>query len=94
MKAPRLWINAPDPVSGTAELRQISKRADARAHLHMPPVATYVLYAGAVACIFGGSGFTILSVIKSKQKSPHGMVSYGGRVGIDQRQVKSWRQLN
>lgn len=40
-------------------------------HLQMRRVAAYVLYAGAVACILGGIGFTILSVIKSKQKSPH-----------------------
>jgi hypothetical protein len=37
-------------------------------YLHVPPVAANVFYAGAVACIIGGIGFTILSVIKSKQK--------------------------
>jgi hypothetical protein len=37
-------------------------------YLHVPPVAANVFYAGAVACIIGGIGFTILSVIKGKQK--------------------------
>jgi hypothetical protein len=32
-------------------------------YLHVPPVAAYVLYVGAIACILGGIGFTILSVI-------------------------------
>lgn len=37
-------------------------------YLHVPPGAAYVFYAGAIVCILGGIGFTILSVIRNKQK--------------------------
>ena len=54
----------------------------------VPPLAASLIYAGAVACIFGGIGFTILSVVRRKQKvaARYGLVcpACGHRPGIRQ----------